>query len=89
MPPLCPSVLKPNFNLCFGQTQHGADLKPLPFSDVLGCLETLFKASPLQLGKDWATPRTGRSAHVRRKGLMGNETQVLITWVSVANFMVI
>ena len=89
MSPLCPSVLKPNFYLCFGQTQHGADLEPLPFSDVIGCLETLLKASPLQLREDWATPMTGGSAHVRIEGLIGKETRVLIVWVSVVNFMVI
>ena len=79
MSPLCSSVLKPNFHLCFGQTQHGADLKPLSFSDVLGCLETLFQASTLQLGEDWTTPRTGGSAQGRGvKGLMGNEIKAFI-----------
>ena len=57
MSPLCPSVLKPNFHPCFGQTQHGADLKSPLFGDVRGCLETLFQASTLQLREDWATPR--------------------------------
>ena len=58
--------------LCFGQNQHGADLKSLSFGDVLGCLETLFEASTLQLREDWATPRAGGSAHGRGvKGLMG------------------
>ena len=79
MSPFCPSVLKPDFHLCFGQTQHGADLKPLSFGDVLGCLETLFQASPLQLREDWTTTRTGGSAHGRRvKGLMGNKLKALI-----------
>ena len=74
MSPLCLSVLKPNFHLCFGQTQHGADLKSLSFGDVLGCLETLFQASTLQLREDWATLRAGGSAHGRGvKGLMGNK----------------
>ena len=79
MSPLCSSVLKPNFHLCFGQTQHGADLKPLSFGDVLGCLETLFQTSTLQLCEDWATPRTGGSAYRRGvKGLMGNEINAII-----------
>ena len=60
--------------LCFGQNQHGADLKSFSFGDVLGCLETLFEASTLQLREDWATPRAGGSAHGRNvKGLMGNK----------------
>ena len=81
MSPFCSSVLKPNFHLCFGQTQHGADLKSLSFGDVLGCLETLFQASPLQLREDWSTPRTGGSVHGRRviKGLMGNKIKALIS----------
>jgi len=79
MSPFCSSVLEPNFHLCFGQTQHGADLKPLSFGDVLGCLETLFQTSTLQLREDWATPRAGGSAHGRGvKGLMGNEINAII-----------
>ena len=91
MSPFCSSVLKPNFHLCFGQTQHGADLKPLLFGDVLGCLETLFQASPLQLREDWTTPRTGGSAHGRRviKGLMGNKVKALIPRKRAMDFSLI
>ena len=91
MSPFCSSVLKPNFHLCFGQTQHGADLKPLSFGDVLGCLETLFQASPLQLREDWTTPRTGGSAHGRRviKGLMGNKVKALIPRKRAMDFSLI
>ena len=91
MSPLCSSVLKPNFHLCFGQTQHGADLKPLSFSDVLGCLETLFQASPLHLREDWTTPRTGGSVHRRRviKGLMGNKIKALIPRKRAMDFSLI
>ena len=88
--PFCPSVLKPDFHLCFGQAQHGADLKPLSFGDVLGCLETLFQASTLQLREDWTTPRTGGSAHGRRvKGLMGNKIKALIPQKRAMDFPLI